>query len=160
VPIAASKRRALGLLGFVGVCLAASALGGLLTASSVGSWYQDLAKPSWNPPDWVFAPVWTTLYILMGVAAWRIWLEADDSRRRPLLLFGVQLALNVLWSALFFGLRSPLAALVEIWILFASIAATTIAFARLSGLAALLLIPYLMWVGFAGFLNAALWWLN
>lgn len=160
MPIAASKRRALGLLGFVGVCLVASALGGLFTASSVGSWYQNLSKPSWNPPDWVFAPVWTTLYILMGVAAWRIWLEVGDSRRRALLLFGAQLALNVLWSALFFGLRSPLAALVEIWILFAFIAATTIAFARLSRLAALLLVPYLMWVGFAGFLNAALWWLN
>ena len=153
-------RQGLGLAGFIGLCLAASAAGGLFTASSVGSWYQELNKPGWNPPDWLFAPVWTTLYTMMGVAGWLVWRQGGPHRRAALLLFGVQLALNVLWSALFFGLRNPTAGLLEIVLLFVTIGATTFAFARVSKLAALLFLPYLGWVGFATCLNAALWSLN
>jgi tryptophan-rich sensory protein len=156
----AAQRQAVGLVAFLGICFAASAVGGLFTASSVGSWYQELARPSWNPPDWVFAPVWTTLYAMMGIAAWLVWRGDTRPRRLALFLFGMQLALNVLWSALFFGLRNPAAGLVEIVVLFFAIAATAVVFARCSRLAALLLLPYLLWVGFASFLNAAIWHLN
>jgi tryptophan-rich sensory protein len=149
------------LAGFVAVCLAVGAIGGLSTASSVGTWYQTLAKPSFNPPDWVFAPVWTILYVTMGVAAWRVWRQLGFlAGRVPLRLFGAQLLLNLLWTFLFFGLRHPAAAFFEILLLIAAIVATIVAFRRVDKWAELMMVPYLMWVLFAAVLNGAIWYLN
>lgn len=150
-----------GLAGFVLLCLAVSALGGLATSSSVGTWYQTLAKPSFNPPDWVFAPVWTTLYIFMAIAGWRVW-RTPDSRVRTLALraFFVQLVLNFVWSVLFFGLQAIGLALVEIIALLVAIVVTTVLFWRIDRPAGILFLPYIMWVAFASLLNSALWVLN
>ena len=151
----------LGLLAFLAVCLAVSALGAAATATSVGSWYQALQKPSFNPPDWIFAPVWTTLYLMMAVAGWRVWrLNGLSGARTALVLFALQLALNLAWSYLFFGFRLIGPALVEVVVLLAAIVATAVAFWRHDRLAGLLMVPYAAWVGFATVLNAALWHLN
>ena len=150
---------ALGL--FIALCLGVSALGGLATATSVGTWYQGLQKPPFNPPDWVFAPVWTTLYVLMGTAAWRIWRRRGvEDNRLALTLFAIQLALNLVWSFLFFGLQRIDLALLEIVLLLLAIAATIALFWPIDRWAAWLLAPYLLWVGFATLLNASLWILN
>lgn len=126
-----------------------------------GEWYLTLAKPAWNPPSFVFAPVWTTLYVLMGVAAWLVWCRAGFSRaRRALVLFGIQLGLNALWSWVFFGAHQMLWGLVEMLLLWATILATILAFRRHSRAAAWLLVPYLAWVSFAAVLNFTLWRLN
>lgn len=154
-------RRRLALGGFLVVCFLVSGLGGLATSASVGGWYQTLVRPPLNPPDWVFAPVWTTLFVLMAIAAWRVWLHgAPVPRKRALRLFWVQLALNLLWSVLFFALQSIGLALIEIVMLLAAIVATLIAFSAIDRTAAWLLVPYAAWVSFATYLNAALWWLN
>lgn len=158
------SRRAdlLALIGFLALCLLVGAVGGLVTSSSLGSWYPELRKPSFNPPNGVFGPVWTTLYVLMAIAAWRVFRRRDAGRlrRTGLALWGVQLALNLGWSCLFFGLRSPAAALVEIPILFAAIAATAVVFWRVDRPAGLLLVPYLAWVAFATVLTFEIWRLN
>ena len=142
--------------------LAVGGLGGIATASSVSTWYQTLTRPSWNPPDRIFGPVWTLLYVLMGVALWSVWRLGWDTPgvRAAIILFGVQLLLNLLWSLIFFGLRRPGWALLEIVILWALILATLVGFYRLRPVAGLLLIPYQLWVTFASALNAAIWWLN
>ncbi|WP_316977124.1 tryptophan-rich sensory protein [Shumkonia mesophila] len=151
-------RSALGLAGFVTGCLAVSAVGGAITASSVGSWYPALAKPSFTPPSWLFPPVWTALFVLMGVAAWRVWRQAGWTEGRPALgAFAVQLLLNLAWSFLFFGMQWVGAALAEIIVLLAAIAWTTARFARVDRPAALLLVPYALWVSFAAVLTAAIW---
>jgi len=151
----------LSLLISLGLSLSAGFLGAWATASSVDSWYQGLNRPWWTPPDALFAPVWTALYILMGVAAWLVWKRADDHRVGwPLSLYALQLLLNALWSYLFFGLRSPGAALIEIIVLWAAIAATAAGFARVDRRAAWLMAPYLAWVSFAMALNFALWRMN
>ena len=156
-----SLRDVVALLAFLAVCFAVSGLGGLITAQSVGTWYQDLAKPSFNPPDWIFAPVWTTLYLLMAIAAWRVWRRAGwRDGGTALTAFAVQLALNLVWSATFFGLRMPGAALIVVLVLLASIAVTTRLFWRHDRPAGLLLTPLLAWVGFATLLNTAIWRLN
>jgi benzodiazapine receptor len=150
-----------GLAISLGLCFGAAGLGGLFTASSVGSWFQTLSKPSWNPPDAVFGPVWSALFVMMAVAAWLVWRRVGArAGRTSLMLFGLQLVLNVGWSALFFGLRRPDLALLEIALLWLAIAATAWSFRRHSGWAALLLLPYLAWVSFATGLNAAIWRLN
>ena len=149
------------LIGFVAGCLVIAGVGGAVTSLTVDDWYQTLVKPSFNPPDGVFAPVWTTLYVMMGVAAWRVWRRREASTRgRALVFFGVQLGLNLLWSVLFFGLMLVGAALVEIVVLLAAIIATTVAFARIDRPAAWLMMPYAAWVTFALVLNGAIWWLN
>ncbi len=149
------------LLAFLAICFAVSGLGGLITAQSVGTWYQDLAKPAFNPPDWVFAPVWTTLYLLMAIAAWRVWRRAGwRDGHAALTAFGVQLALNLAWSTAFFGLRMPGAALVVVLVLLAAVAVTTRLFWTADRPAGLLLTPLLAWVGFATLLNTAIWRLN
>jgi benzodiazapine receptor len=152
-------RRIGGLLGFLILCLAVSALGGAVTATSVDSWYQTLRKPPFNPPDWLFAPVWSTLFVLMAVAAWRVW-RIEGLRSRAMGAFAVQLFLNLLWSVLFFGLRAPDLALVEILVLLSSIAWTALLFARIDNWAGLLFLPYLAWVAFAAALNLAISYLN
>lgn len=154
-------RDIVGLIVFLAACLGVSAAGGAVTANSVGTWYQTLQKPPFNPPDWVFAPVWTTLYVLMAIAAWRVWRRQGlGGASRALALFALQLALNFAWSVLFFGLRLIGPALAEIALLFVAIVATAMAFWRHDRLASLLLIPYAAWVAFAILLNAALWRLN
>ena len=157
----ASSRDVAGLIVFLVICLGISALGGLITATSVGSWYQALERPPFNPPDWVFAPVWSILYIMMAVAAWRVWRTAGfESRGKALAVFAVQLGLNLLWSFLFFGLQRIDLALIEILILLAVIIVNTVLFWRIDRLAGMLFVPYVLWVGFATMLNASLWWLN
>jgi benzodiazapine receptor len=141
-------------------CFAAAGLGSIATAPALGKWYAGLVKPPWNPPNWIFGPVWTTLYAMMAVAAWLVWRRGGPRRLPALILFGVQLALNVSWSWLFFGLRQPGLALVEILLLWLAIGATAWAFGRHSWPAALLLLPYFLWVSFAAVLNWALWRLN
>jgi tryptophan-rich sensory protein len=148
------------LAGFVALTLAAGAAGGLATASSVDTWYPTLAKPAFNPPNWVFAPVWTTLYVLMAIAAWRVWRSGATAARLALGAWALQLALNLSWSLLFFGLQRIGAALAEILVLLAAIALTARLFWRIDRAAGALLAPYLAWVAFAALLNAALWRLN
>lgn len=150
------------LLLCVAVPLAAGFLGSIFTAASVGDWYLALRKPAFTPPSWLFGPVWTVLYILMGVAAWLVWRRGWEAAGVPaaLILFLVQLALNVGWSAAFFGGRSPGAGLAVIGALLAAVLATAFAFRRVSVPASLLLLPYIIWVGFATALNAAIWRLN
>jgi tryptophan-rich sensory protein len=155
------KGRLLGLIAFLALSLVVSVAGGLVTASSVTTWYPTLQKPPFNPPNWIFGPVWTTLYILMATAAWRVWLkERQRLSNLPMLLYGVQLALNFLWSFLFFGLQTIGFALVNIVVLLMAIVATTIVFWRADKVSGLLFAPYLAWVSFATALNASIWWLN
>jgi benzodiazapine receptor len=150
------------LAGFIALCLGVGAAGGLITARSVAEWYPTLAKPEWTPPNWLFAPVWTALYIAMGFAAWLVWKK--DMRfagvRAALILFMAQLALNFAWSFLFFGFRMPGLALINIVMLFLLIAMTAFAFYQQSRWAGLIMLPYLAWVGFATALNFAIWRLN
>jgi tryptophan-rich sensory protein len=140
------------------VCFAAPALG---SAAGPGEWYARLAKPSWNPPGWLFGPVWTLLYAMMAVAAWMIWRRGGwRAQRLALGLFLTQLGLNALWTPLFFGQHRPDLALIDIAALWLAIVATLVAFARVHRPAAALLVPYLAWVSFATFLNFTLWRLN
>tara|TARA_R110002072_G_scaffold302899_1_gene489575 strand:+ start:17520 stop:17993 length:474 start_codon:yes stop_codon:yes gene_type:complete len=129
-----------------------------------GAWYAALAKPDWTPPGWAFPVVWTTLYVLMGTAAWIVWRTgqkaAKGQARRPLIFFVGQLLLNAAWTPVFFAARQILPALVLIAVLWVAILATTIAFRRVSGIAALLLVPYLAWVSIATVLNFEIWRLN
>jgi translocator protein len=143
------------LVGFVILCFSAAALGAL---SPPGDWYRELAKPSWNPPAWVFGPVWTLLYLGMAVAGWRVWRRGQA--RLALFAFGVQLVLNAAWSPIFFGAHALDWALAEILCLLAAILWTTVLFFRRDCWAGMLFVPYAMWVGFASFLNATLWRLN
>jgi tryptophan-rich sensory protein len=154
-------RSAIGLIVAVLAVSSAAAIGGAATSSSVGEWYQALRKPSFNPPSWIFGPVWTALYAMMATAAWLVWMKRGFADAQlPLALFGLQLALNAAWSVLFFGLRNPGLALVDIGLLWAAILATLLAFRPISLPAALLLAPYLVWVSFAAVLNHAIWSLN
>ena len=150
-----------GLIFFLLLCLAVASLGGAITATSVDTWYPTLDKPVFNPPDWVFAPVWTTLYILMAVAGWRVWrTPRTPARRNALLLFAVQLVLNLMWSLIFFGLQQVGMALVEIAILLLAIAVNTVVFWHLDRPAGALFVPYVLWVAYAAVLNLSLWVLN
>ena len=158
---AKASRGVLSLFVSIILCLAVSAIGGAITATSVDTWYQALEKPPFNPPDWVFAPVWTALYILMGIAAWRVWrLGLSEVTGKALAVFAVQLGLNLAWSFLFFGLQRIDLALVEIVILLCVIITNTIMFWRIDRLAGLLFVPYAVWVTYATVLNASLWLLN
>jgi tryptophan-rich sensory protein len=156
-----SKHPWAGLFLFVAVCFAVAGTGGAVTAPKIGTWYATLAKPSWTPPDWIFAPVWSLLYLSMAVAAWLVWRQSGWAGAvAPLTLFGVQLLLNASWSWVFFGLERPGLALADVLLLLAAIAATTVAFWRRSKLAGMLFLPCLTWVGFASALNFAVWRLN
>jgi len=149
------------LVPFVVVCFTAAAVGALFTHTSVNTWYTQLRRPEWTPPNWIFGPVWTVLYLLMAVSAWIVWRSSSwPESAAALMLFGVQLLLNSLWSVIFFGLRRIGAAFGEILILWTMIVATTVAFLPISLLAAWLLIPYLAWVGFASYLNFRIWQMN
>ena len=150
-----------GLVVAVAICFTAAGLGGFVTAPNIPNWYADLAKPAWNPPSWVFGPVWSCLYLMMAVSAWLVWRRAGFSEAKlPLALFAVQLGLNSLWSILFFGLHSPGLAAVDIILLWIAILATLITFWKRSTWAGILLVPYLAWVSFAAVLNLVIWRLN
>ncbi len=154
-------RQMMFLIAFIAVCFASAGLGAAATSTSVGGWYQTLTKPSWNPPAWLFGPVWTALYLMMAVAAWLVWRGHGTRAARPALMwFGIQLALNVLWSFLFFGMQRPGLAFAEIVALWISIVATCLAFQAKSRTAALMLVPYLAWTSFAVTLNFAIWRMN
>ncbi|MFW5951992.1 MAG: TspO/MBR family protein [Gemmatimonadota bacterium] len=149
------------LVGFLVLCFAVAGIGSWFTSMGMPEWYEALNKPSWNPPSWVFGPVWTALYFAMGLAAWLVWREAGfGGATTALTLFFVQLALNLAWSGIFFALQRPGWALVELTALWIAILATTILFFRHSNWAGALMVPYLLWVTFAGTLNAAIVRLN
>jgi tryptophan-rich sensory protein len=142
--------------------LAAGGIGSIFTREAIPTWYATLEKPAFNPPNWLFAPVWTLLYILMGVAAFLVWRKGLENRqvRTALIVFLVQLVLNALWSVVFFGLESPLYGLVVIAALWVAILFTTLMFYRISRVAGVLMLPYLLWVTFAAVLNESIWLLN
>ena len=153
--------RWIGLAVFIAICLGAGGLGAAATTPEIEGWYRTLIKPTWNPPDSVFGPVWTTLFILMGIAVWLVWNpKGFKAAAMPLAMFGVQLVLNVSWSWIFFGMHQPGWAFAEIVILWLAIVATTVAFFRRSQIAGWLLVPYLAWVSFAAVLNFTIWRLN
>jgi len=141
------------------VCLGAGWLGSLLARPALMAWYEGLSKPNWTPPNWLFAPIWTILYMAMGVAAWLVW-RRSGLTAAPMQLFLLQLLLNVAWSAVFFRFRSPGWAFVEIVTLWCAILLTAIGFGRTAPLAGWLMIPYLLWVSYAAALNFAIWRLN
>ena len=143
------------LLGFVFLVAIAASFGAAFTP---GDWYEALRKPPLNPPNWIFGPVWTALYLCIAVAAWRVWLAIGSGA--PLALWSAQLAVNALWSWLFFGLQRPGLALIDIGLLLVLLGLTVNAFFRVERLAGWLLVPYFGWVAFASYLNAGIWWLN
>jgi tryptophan-rich sensory protein len=140
----------------------AAGIGSIFTSKTVGTWYLELVKPSFNPPSWLFGPVWTTLYILMGISLYLVWVKGTKSKKAQtaLTFYGVQLGLNAFWSILFFGLQSPLYAFIEIIFLWGAIAATIYFFYKISKNAAYLLLPYIAWVSFAAVLNFFIYYLN
>ena len=154
-------QQCLGLAVAIVICFAAAGLGGFVTAPNIPNWYADLAKPTWNPPDWIFGPVWSCLYLMMAVSVWLVWRQGGFALAKlPLALFAVQLGLNSLWSILFFGLHSPGLAFLEIVLLWGAILATLIVFWKRSKWAGGLLVPYLAWVSFATVLNVTIWQMN
>jgi translocator protein len=151
------------ILTVVVTCLVIGYFSGIVTRSAILTWYPTLVKPSFNPPNWIFAPVWSMLYIMMGVAAGLVWNRIDfekDLVKKALILFAVQLALNALWSYLFFGLKNPMLAGIEIVLLWLMIFETYSKFVKINKIAGYLFIPYLLWVSFAMVLNGSMWWLN
>jgi benzodiazapine receptor len=156
------KRDALKFVVSILVCQLAGLIGGLFTASSVDTWYAALTKPSFNPPNWLFSPAWITLYVLMGIALFLVWRKGIQTEgvKNAIAFFAGQLALNTLWSILFFGLQKPLVAFIEIVVLWCLILITLLKFTKITKFAGLLLVPYLLWVSFAAVLNFFLWFLN
>jgi tryptophan-rich sensory protein len=151
------------ILLFVVTFIAVGYLSGMATQSSVTTWFPTLIKPSFNPPSWVFAPVWSLLYTIMGVAAGLVWNRIDHEQeavKKALLFFVIQLALNALWSILFFGIRNPFLAFIEIILLWLMIYETYVQFGKIDKIAGYLFIPYILWVSFAAVLNGSIWWLN
>ncbi len=149
------------LVVFLVVTFAAAAIGSAATFANVKTWYPLLVKPAWTPPSWLFAPVWSALYVAMAVAAWRVWRRQTGAAATGVLrLYGAQLALNALWSVLFFGMKRPDLALVDIAGLWLLLVLALVRFARVDCVAGWLWAPYVAWVSFASALNAAIWWLN
>ncbi len=144
------------------ICQLAGIIGGLFTSQTIPTWYQTIKKPAFTPPNWIFGPVWTLLYLLMGIALYLVWKSAAPGKAKALAVFFffAQLALNVLWSFLFFFLKNPLAGFIDIIVLWISILVTILLFYPLSKVGALLLVPYILWVTFASVLNYFLWQLN
>ena len=146
------------LAGFIGACFVAAMSGAFFRP---GQWYEHLAKPRWNPPNWVFAPAWSVLYLTIAVSGWLVWRKAGlAGAPGAFAVYFVSLLINALWSACFFGLRRIDLALIDVTFLWLSIVATIAVFAPLDRIAAFLLVPYLCWVSFAGILNLTVWRLN
>lgn len=152
----------LKLIIAVAIPLLIGSTSAFFTVTGVGSWYQTINKPSWNPPDYIFGPVWTTLYVLMGISLFLVWKSGTDvgTKRKAIVLFAIQLVLNFFWSFIFFDQHLVGAAFAEIVVMWLLIVLTIFAFARISKLAAWLLVPYISWVSFAAFLNYTIWQLN
>lgn len=148
----------LGIL--IALCLAVQFFGAAFTFSSVNTWYPGLVKPTFNPPAWVFGPVWSALYLSMVIAAWAVWTSKNTGIKMAMRVFFLQLFLNFLWSVLFFGLRNPGLAFAEIVVLWLMILATVLSFLKIRPIAGWTLVPYLLWVSFAAVLNFAIWRLN
>ena len=146
----------------IALCQSAGLLGSFFTIPAIPTWYATLNKPAFSPPNWLFSPVWISLYTLMGISLFLIWNKTEKRpyRRKALVFFFIQLILNALWSVFFFGLRSPLAGLIEMAFLWSTIVLTTFYFFKLARWAGILLLPYLAWVSFAFILNFSLWTLN
>ncbi|CAA9200421.1 TspO/MBR family protein [Flavobacterium collinsii] len=145
------------------ICLMVGYSASVVTRPSVETWYPTLIKPVFNPPNWIFMPVWTLLYILMAVAAGLVWDKVKDQKETVKIALGfflIQLILNAIWSYLFFELKNPMLALIEIVLLWLMIYETYLKFIKINKIAGYLLIPYMAWVAFAGVLNASIWWLN
>ena len=142
--------------------LAIGSSSAFFTVTGLDSWYQTIQKPSWNPPNWIFGPVWTTLYIMMGVALFLVWKQQDQNaaQRTAILLFAAQLILNFFWSLIFFKWQQPGWAFAELAVMWVLIILTIFQFSKLSNTAAWLLVPYISWVSFAGILNYTIWKLN
>ncbi len=158
---AQTSAKVMGLISFLLICMAVGGLGAIATTPEIAGWYQTVSKPAWNPPSSIFGPVWTTLYVMMGISGWLIWLPGGVSGARlPLTLFAVQLGLNLAWSWIFFHYHQIGWALVEIVVLWCAILLTTLSFFKRSKLAGSLFIPYLLWVSFAAFLNYTIWQLS
>ncbi len=157
-----SARAIGGLISWLAICYFIAWTGAQVSPGIASpEWYNELNKPEWNPPAWLFGPVWTLLYTFMGIAAWKIWKKYGFRDARPeLILFLIQLGLNGLWSQLFFGMQNPGAAFFEIFFLLAAIIITTVLFFRKSILSGWLMIPYILWVSFATVLNGAIWLMN
>lgn len=153
---------AIKLIIAVAIPLIVGGLSGFFTVTGVESWFQTINKPTWNPPNWIFGPVWTTLYIMMGVALFLVWKaeRSDILKKTAIILFSTQLVLNFFWSFIFFNQHQMGWALVEIIALWIFILLTIFAFANVSKLAAWLLVPYISWVSFAAILNYTLWKMN
>lgn len=151
------------IAAIVVTCLCVGYFSGIVTKASIETWYVYLEKPFFNPPNWIFAPAWSLLYVLMGVAAGLIWDRLDSNKevvKKALIVFAIQLALNALWSFLFFGLKNPLLALIEIIVLWLMIYETYSQFVKINKISGYLFLPYLAWVSFAMVLNGSIWWLN
>jgi len=145
------------------ICLMVGYSASVVTRPSVETWYPTIIKPSFNPPNWIFMPVWTLLYICMAVAAGLVWdkiKEQNEEVKKALGFFLIQLTLNAIWSYIFFGLKNPMLAFIEIALLWLFIYETYFKFVKINKIAGYLLIPYMAWVAFAGILNASIWWLN
>lgn len=156
------KTDILKLIACLIICQLAGFVGSLFTTPSIPTWYADLVKPAFNPPNWIFSPVWISLFVLMGISLFLVWQKSlhFPGVKTAMLWFGVQLALNVFWSILFFGLKSPALAFVEIIFLWVAIFLTLVKSFKVSRLASVLLLPYIGWVSFAAVLNFFLWRLN
>jgi tryptophan-rich sensory protein len=156
------KRNLLKLVASLVICQLAGIVGSFFTTPSIPTWYASLKKPSFNPPNWLFSPVWISLFVLMGISLYFLWIHSKEGRKAKIALyyFGLQLVLNMLWSVLFFGLKSPLLGLIEIIILWAAILMTILKSFQVSRTAGILLLPYILWVSFAAVLNFFLWNLN
>ncbi|MFA5392481.1 MAG: TspO/MBR family protein [Candidatus Paceibacterota bacterium] len=149
------------LLVSILIALSAGFIGSFFTAPSISSWYAFINKPSFSPPNWLFAPAWILLYILMAIAAFLVWKKRDNLKTKQALIFyGIQLILNALWSIIFFGMKNPGLAFLEIIILWLFILITLIKFYKINKVAGLLFVPYFLWVSFASILNFAVWMLN
>jgi tryptophan-rich sensory protein len=151
------------ILVMIVTCVALGYFSGLVTREGVETWYPTLQKPTFNPPNAIFGPVWTVLYVMMGIAAGLVWDKIEVQKeivKKGLMFFAIQLALNLLWSYLFFGLHNPLLALIEIALLWLMIYETFTKFIKVDKIAGYLLIPYLLWVTFAAVLNGSIWWMN
>ncbi len=154
-------RQTVFLAGFILLCLAAGGAGAILTAPAIPSWYATISKPAWTPPNWIFRPVWTALYIMMGFSGWLVWRNKGAPRcKSTLVVWFVQLALNVLWSPLFFGLKAVGIALIDIYLLWLFIGRFLITSWGVSRPAAILFMPYWAWVSYASALNLAIWVMN
>jgi len=148
------------LVASVLICQMTGLIGALFTTPAIATWYVGITKPSFNPPNWIFGPVWTILYLLMGLSLYLVWSQGFEKNKMRMGVFGAQLGLNVVWSVLFFGMGNFGAAFVEILALWVAIAATIVVFYKTSKKASLMLVPYICWVSFAALLNFAIWRLN